>query len=323
MPIPLLFKDDFNRANSTSLGVNWEERQGDLEVNANVLRTVGAVQHVALWKGLSPADVRVEATDVSTTDDSIGVSMRVGAGATPDFYATTFPSGLPGTFQLWKRVGGVLTQLGGNVAVTRVVGAKIRVEAIGTAVRTFYNGALAHSVTDGAVTAGAPGVWGNGATLMRLDNFEARGDFEWTFVPNAFSLRWRFFTEVVDYESGFQQRNQVWSRPQAFVTMAYEALSDGEKKSMQEFFARRRGRTEAFLVRDFVNPSPATEVFGIGDGTQTKFKVLADFASAVTTYTNGIVDSVQPTVDLFTGVVNYAAAPAKGAVLSADATNAR
>jgi hypothetical protein len=323
MPVVRLFKDTFDRADSTNLGVNWEERQGDLEINANLLRTVGGVQHVGLWRGASPADVRVTAADASTTDINIGVALRVGVGATPDFYATTFLSGFPNTFQLWKRVSAALVQVGSNVAITRVVGAEIRIQAQGIRLRTYYNGAIAHDQVNAEVTAGAPGAWGNGQSGVRLNTFEALGEFEWAFAPNRFRIRPLMSNEMVPYKSGFEQRNLLWERPRFLIPLEYHALTDTERKQMQEFLLRRRGIFEAFLFQNPLLPNPAGEYFGLGNATKTKFKIMEDWAAAVTTYTNGVIDSPQPTVDYFTGVVTYAAAPAQGAVLTYDATNAK
>lgn len=107
------------------------------------------------------------------------------------------------------------------------------------------------------------------------------------------------------------------------IRLSYDALVDSEKRDMQEFFLRRFGSFEPLLIADPVLANPTDLYFGTGDGVSTKFKVIHDWAELISTKTNGMVDSSQPAKDFTTGVVTYTAAPAKGAVLTADITNGR
>jgi hypothetical protein len=260
---------------------------------------------------------------VTTTDTDIGVALRIGAGATPDFYATKYLSGFPNTLQLWRRLSGALAQVGGNATITRVIGAEIRLQAQGSRLRAYYNGTIALDQTDTSVLAGAPGVWGNGTGGVRLDTFEALGEFEWTFRPNRLRLRPLMSNEMVPYKSGFEQRNLLWDRPRFLIPLEYHAVTETERRQMQEFMLRRHGSHEAFLFQNPLLPNPTGEYFGMGDATKTKFKIMEDWAVTITTYTNGVLDSPQPTFDFFTGVVTYATAPAQGTVLTYDATGAK
>lgn len=322
MAMTLLHRDLFNRANGSNVGVDYNEQQGDFEISSSEIRTVGAVEHVLAWKGdvLQP-DYRVEVKDVEAAQNDKGPALRIQTGATPDLYYVDFTAGT--TMRIRKRVSGVHTTIASTAGVTRTAGKVIRAECQGTALRAWYDGTLRVSGTDGVITAkGSAGLYANG-TLQRFDELHIYGDDEWTLVPNAYTLGWKWNNEVVAYESGFVQRNELWRRPVAVLAMGYEVASDAEKKTVQSFFHRRRGRAVPFLVKDPTLTSPVTEVFAVGDGVTTKYKVLADWATAITTYTNGTVDSPQPSFDLMNGLVTYAAAPANGAALSADVTNAK
>src|SRR5262249_21280840 len=57
---PLPFSDNFNRADSTSLGQNWAEQTGDLSVSGNHLAGASSV-NVGTYTGASATDVTVMA----------------------------------------------------------------------------------------------------------------------------------------------------------------------------------------------------------------------------------------------------------------------
>lgn len=337
MPATLLFRDDGNRANNTNLGVNWEERQNDWEIFANQFRSVAVAPNVnlALWKGIAPVDCEISAIDIEGGVPVLGnaLALRVQSGATPDMYFAGFlglSAGGTSALQIAKRISSVVTQIGSNVAVTRGAAKKLRFliqsNSLGTSfrLRTYYDGVIAHDLTDVSITsAGLAGIYADVA-VRRWDEPEVRGEFFFNFVPNTFEYSQRIDVEDVAYRSGFVQYNKIWSRPKLDpFRLGYEALTDTEKRDIQEFYMRRGGAFEPFLVQEPRQTNPTDQFFALGDGVTTKFKVLCDWAELITTKTNGIIDSPQPSKDFTTGIVAYTSAPAKGTVLTADITNAR
>jgi hypothetical protein len=319
MPVPQIFKDDANRANSISLGVNWEENQDDWQIVSNEFRTVAAGTHIARSRALHPDNYRVKARDAAAAGNSFGPAFRVGAGATPDLYWVEFDV----AYRIMKRVGGVVSQVAAFGGVTRSTSAYMAIEGQGTTLRAYYNEILRGTVTDTSIAAGAGGLYA-GLNGARLDDFEILGDFFWTYTPNAYSMR-RIAgaTEVVEYVSGFRQANKLWERGRYGFRFRYDTLTDAEREAMEELHSQHWGAWKALLIRDPVKVNYTAKFFGMGDGLTTKFKLHCDWAMAATTSTNGVVDSPQPTIDYFTGVVTYAAAPAFGAILRADVTDAR
>jgi hypothetical protein len=326
MPVPQLFEDLFTRGDSSSLGVMWSEQRGDWDLISNQLRFNGTLTNHAVLSLLGSfyqlADARVEVTDpFAGAFDCPGPAARIGSGGDPNLYGVWL-NGTTVQLQVWKRVGGVDTQLGSSVGVTRVQGAKIRLDLIGSRLRVYYNGTLTHDLTDTAITAaGAPGVYtrSTGANV-RTSDFTLSGDLEWNYTPNAWEPLDEFLNEVVDYESGWVQRNGVWTRPRGIFVLGYEVASDSELKAMRERFLFARGRLGSVRIPDPTGQNPTEEFVAIADGVATKYKILSDVAATITTYTNGVVDSPQPTIDYFSGTLTYSSAPQAGAVLTADCT---
>jgi hypothetical protein len=317
----MIFKDDANRANSISLGVNWEENQGDWQIVSNEFRTVAAGTHVARSRALHPNDYRVRVRDVAEAGNAFGPAFRVGVGATPNLYWVEFDA-IAG-YRIMKRVGGAYSQVAAFGGIGRFPSAYMGIEGQGTTLRAYYNEILRGTVTDTSIATGAGGLCSL-AGGARLDDFEALGDFFWTYVPNGYSMR-RIAgaTEVVEYVSGFRQANKLWERGRYGFRFRYDSLTDAEREAMEELHSQHWGAWKPLLIRDPIKANYTAKFFGMGNGFATKFKLHCDWAMVVTTSTNGIVDSPQPTIDYFTGVVTYAAAPAYGAILRADVTDAR
>lgn len=130
-----------------------------------------------------------------------------------------------------------------------------------------------------------------------------------------------WLTEEARYETGFVQRNRVRSRPLYTFELAYEILTVAQYESLLNFFHQHAGMFEAFWFRDYTDLTPVGRTFATADGASLRYKLPHDAMDSAAIYVNGI--GVAPTVDLATGVVTFAVAPAAASVLSYSATVVR
>lgn len=150
-------------------------------------------------------------------------------------------------------------------------------------------------------------------------------------------------TEIVALASGAEERNSPWagSRRRWDVGAALRTLDD--LAAVTAFFEARRGRLHAFRFRDPADfqsclpsrtPAATDQPIGTGNGTTKVFALSKTYADAaagwvraitkpvagsVAVAVNGAVVPVGAgvTVDVLTGVLTFAAAPAAGAVVTA------
>src|SRR5579859_2640089 len=75
------------------------------------------------------------------------------------FCLATGPLGASVTFQLFKKVAGVGTQLGSNFNHSLNTGDKFRLHAIGTTIAVSVNGTVIFSQVDASIANGTPGLF--------------------------------------------------------------------------------------------------------------------------------------------------------------------
>tara|TARA_R110002124_G_scaffold9586_9_gene49244 strand:+ start:2787 stop:3407 length:621 start_codon:yes stop_codon:yes gene_type:complete len=146
-------------------------------------------------------------------------------------------------------------------------------------------------------------------------------------------------TDVVTLAGGGEQRNGRWQHSRRRYNAGYGVKSRADMAAVLAFFEERRGRLHGFLWRDGLDfssnggmPTPLDQRIGTGDGSQTGFALTkrygADFDPYLRPITRPVAGSVrvaldgveQPggwTVDLTTGLISLAAAPAPGVVVTA------
>lgn len=136
-------------------------------------------------------------------------------------------------------------------------------------------------------------------------------------------------TDVKAARSGKRYARAHWSYPRWTFKLQYEFLRSGsfqEVESLLGFFNQHGGDYDSWLFRD-PDARLATRVqFGTGDGVTTSWQLLRNIGGflepvkevdgAVTAYANGSVTAA--TVDVHTGLISFAAAPAVGAVMDAS-----
>jgi hypothetical protein len=142
-----VFTDDFNRANNTALGANWNEARNDSSINTNRMRlgvytTLGAslvltttTAHAAI------ADCKVQVTQVSGSGDGGPVARVTNSGATPTYYAVDVYTGACETYRHDAAAAGTLLR---TAAITQVANGVIALQVSGTGatvtLKQFYQG---------------------------------------------------------------------------------------------------------------------------------------------------------------------------------------
>lgn len=143
-------------------------------------------------------------------------------------------------------------------------------------------------------------------------------------------------TEVVTLASGFERRSTPWAHGRRRYLIGAGVRSLDDAATLVAFFEGRRGRLHGFRFRDFTDfkscaPSgsvrPTDQPLGVGDGEALVFtltKTYADVARPIAKPVTGTVrvaldgdETTDFTVDVTTGRVTFATAPAAGGVLTA------
>jgi hypothetical protein len=177
------FSDDFNRADSTTLGGSWAEVAGNQQILTNTLAAVTAsTDEYARWEqNIASADHYSQITAVVAAIASGRrwmPAVRFNSAAHTCYIAGAWGTGA-GTSEIRAQVIalGVPTGLGSNVAYNVVDGDVIRTEIQGSTLRCKVNGVLKQSWTDVAlatqVRAGVHFRTTSNTTNARVDDWSA------------------------------------------------------------------------------------------------------------------------------------------------------
>ena len=164
-----VFSDDFNRANSDSLGSSWTEQVGDSDISSNQLLGNDSVS-LATYTTTTEADVSVQATVALSGSQTAGLVARyAGSGDQNMYVGQLVGSGGSFTAKISKNVSGTWTDLA-SAAVSGTITGTLRFEVQGSELRLFFNDAFLIAATDTAITAaGKVGVRTNSG--VSADNF--------------------------------------------------------------------------------------------------------------------------------------------------------
>lgn len=146
-------------------------------------------------------------------------------------------------------------------------------------------------------------------------------------------------TDVVTLAGGGERRNGRWAHSRRRYNAGYGVKSRADMQAVLHFFEERRGRLHGFLWRDGLDhssggavPSPMDQAIGTGDGIQTQFQLSKRYGAAFDPYLRPIGKPVAGsvrvaiagielasgwTVDVTSGLVAFAVAPANGAAVTA------
>lgn len=146
-------------------------------------------------------------------------------------------------------------------------------------------------------------------------------------------------TEIVTLLSGREERNSPWANSRRRWDAGPGIASLDDIHTLLAFFEARHGRLHGFRFRDpldnrscapSVQPSPADQVLGTGDGGTAAFQLVKHYASGAQSWTRTIakpvegsvraaIDGVETpvTTDHTTGLITFDTPPAPGAAITA------
>lgn len=167
------FSDDFNRADSSSLGAGWVEVSGDWSIVSNQLSPGAAGGTIILRAATAMAgsDHYAQFTIAATAAASQGIWCRgnLTGGLTSGYLWRNDGS----SWDLFSVVGGSFTVIG-SYAAAAAPGDVGRVQAVGSTIKALVNGVERVSVTDTSVPTGASvGIRSESAGAIRFDDFAA------------------------------------------------------------------------------------------------------------------------------------------------------
>lgn len=142
-----------------------------------------------------------------------------------------------------------------------------------------------------------------------------------------------YSTDVVATFSGHEQRNVNWQQARARYNVAHGVKTQAQLNELLAFFRARKGRAYGFRFKDWSDYRAQNVLLGLADGVKTAFPLVKTYASGsveevrrihkpvagtVAMYVDSVLQSGGITVDVATGVVQFDAPPAEGAMVSAD-----
>ena len=163
--------DDFNRADSTSLGANWVEVSGDWSIISNQLSSGSAGGTIILRAAtaMATSDHSAQVKISATAAVSHGVWCRGNANITSGYLWRNDGS----SWNLFSVVGGSFTSIG-SFAGAAVAGDVAKVQAVGSTIKGFVNGVERVSVVNTAVATGTSvGLRAESVNTLRFDDFTA------------------------------------------------------------------------------------------------------------------------------------------------------
>jgi hypothetical protein len=167
----LLYADSFDRPDSPTLGSPWVQAAGALSVQANRV-TSAATPGLAVYGSPPLTGIQVQAnislSAVGTPNAGV-VARYSGPGSANYYLGDVEVSAGRFTAYLWRNRNGVWTQLA-SAPLSRGTGT-LRLQAIGTSLKLFFNGQLVAYAYDATFTNGTTGVRAKGGGLV--DDFTA------------------------------------------------------------------------------------------------------------------------------------------------------
>jgi len=164
-----------------------------------------------------------------------------------------------------------------------------------------------------------------------------------TFIGKLFGYNLKYdeewFTDLVDYDTGKEQRNQVWERPKRHWVLPYNILLETYRDKLKELCSRAKGRYNIFLFADpydFECALTECSITAVGgeittqliktyygstsqtwDENKTRIQPSAIFTPVVKIDAAVKTEGTHFTLDDDTGIINWAAGSAPNGALGA------
>lgn len=291
--------DDFNRADSGSLGSNWTNAINGYQITSNIANpTAFGDRSFSYWSHDSFNDNQYSQAVASVNPYLTAVAVRVGGSgaATRGYYAMcgggTTGMGLAKTFNV-----GVLSQLllGSNASASCVAGDTIRIEAQGTTITAYLNGVQVIQVTDSTYTSGSPGIHGSYTGFDEWDNWEG-GNLGDAVEPST-----------LDLSSSVRATSLTIDTSQTFVPGSHTLTLTGSSSplTINGTFAPT-GSTVNYVATSTVSITP-TIYNNLGIGTDLDSNITTyKLTGSTTVMTNLTIGTSTATgSDIFSSANNY------------------
>ena len=174
-----MVSDDFNRADSGTLGANWTNVAGSTWGVVSNRAALGATGGFTYWNAVGfDSTQSSQAVYAETTARTYAAAARVQSGAATGY--VLYMNGPGNALNLSKVVAGAETLLGSSIQLG-ATNDVLKVDCNGTTITPTVNGAAISGLgaqTDSAITGGAPGMWTDPAESFGtgLDDWQGTGE---------------------------------------------------------------------------------------------------------------------------------------------------
>jgi len=172
------FADDFNRADSSTLGSNWTVSTGlsSFQITSNAARGTSGASLDAVSTGAATFTADQEASVKYTARGSFdfaGPAVRIASSAATGY--AVYADGVNSSDRRLVRVTGQTRTAIGTAAIVPVAGDVVKLRVVGTTLTVYVNGSLVDTVTDSTYASGQPGMYYllDNVSATRLDDFIA------------------------------------------------------------------------------------------------------------------------------------------------------
>ena len=108
-----------------------------------------------------------------------------------------------------------------------------------------------------------------------------------------------FSTDIVEMQSGYEQRNRKWSSPKLSFNIGLGMRSEDDLAEVISFFRARAGRAYGFRYRDWMDYKASLEWIGLTDGIVKGFQLQKKYSSGGYDETRTIYKPVVGTIKIF------------------------
>jgi len=139
-----------------------------------------------------------------------------------------------------------------------------------------------------------------------------------------------FSTSILTLRSGYEQRNQNWSRSRGRWDVSFGIDVMSQLETVVAFFYARRGRLNGFRFRDWSDYQLTASEIGLGDAAETDFQAVRRYTDSggntfdrpisklvtgtLTVFVDSVAKSEGPdySVDYDTGIITFTSPPGSG-----------